>query len=92
MLNGGPISYASKKQAIILFSSTKVKYVALSLAAREAIWLQLLFTKFGLLTPSNQFTKIYIHKYNKCAEAILLLDSILHSAPILDQIQLFPID
>ncbi len=35
-LNGGPISYGSKKQAVIVLSSTKAEYVALSLAAQEA--------------------------------------------------------
>ena len=55
MLNGGPISYASKKQAVVALSSTEAEYVALSLAAREATWLRLLLTELGLLTPSEQF-------------------------------------
>lgn len=38
-LNEVPISYGSKKQAVIVFSSTEAKYVALNLEAREAIWL-----------------------------------------------------
>ena len=79
-LNGGQVSYASKKQAIVALSSTEGEYVALSLAVREAIWLRLLLTELGLLTLSDQFAEIHIHKHNKCAEAILL-------APIPDQVQ-----
>ena len=66
--------------------------MAFSLAAREAIWLRLLLTKLGLLTLSNQLAEIYIHKHNKCAEAILSPDSMLHLAPIPNQIQPLPMD
>ena len=91
-LNGGPVSYASKKQAVVALSSTEAEYVALSLAAREATWLRLLLTELGLLTPSDQFAEIHIHEHNKCAEAILSPDSMLHPAPILYQIQPLPMD
>ena len=91
-LNGGPVSYASKKQAVVALSSTEAEYVALSLAAREATWLRLLLTELGLLTPSDQFAEIHIHEHNKYAEAILSPDSMLHPAPIPDQIQPLPMD
>lgn len=71
VLNRGFISYALKKQAVVNLSSTKMEYVALSLAAQKAMWLQLLLTKLRLLTPSKQFAKVYVYKNNKCAEAIL---------------------
>ena len=45
MLNRGPISYASRKQAVIALSCTEAEYVALSLAAREATWLRPLLTE-----------------------------------------------
>lgn len=70
MLNGGPISYASKKQAVVALSSTEAEYIALGLAAREATWLRLLLMELGLLTPSEQFAEIHVHENNKCAEAI----------------------
>lgn len=53
----------------------------------EAIWLRLLLTKLRLLKPHNQFADIYIHEYNKCAEAILLANSTLYSERIPDQSQ-----
>ena len=53
MLNGGPISCASKKQAVVALSSTEAEYVAPSLAACEATWLRLLLTELGLLTPND---------------------------------------
>ncbi len=34
-LNGRSVSYASKKQIIVTFLSTKAKYVVLNLAAQE---------------------------------------------------------
>lgn len=37
MLSRGPVSYAFKKQAIFTLSLTETKYVAISLAAQEAI-------------------------------------------------------
>ena len=69
-LNGGPISYGSKKQAVVALSSTEAEYVALSLAAREATWLRLLLTELGLLQPDQQFAEIRAHESNKCVDAI----------------------
>lgn len=37
MLNGGPVSWYSKKQATIALSSTKVKYIALILVAKKVV-------------------------------------------------------
>lgn len=48
--------------------------------------------EFKLLIPSNEFAKIYIYKYNKCAEIILSFDFMLHLAFISDQIQSLLID
>lgn len=70
-LNGGPISYGSKKQAVVTLSSTEAEYVTLSLAAREATWLRLLLTELGLLQPDQQFAEIRLHESNKCVNAIL---------------------
>lgn len=47
MLCGGTISWLSKKQATIALSFTEAEYVAVSIAAQEAIWLR------GLLQDLN---------------------------------------
>lgn len=52
ILNRGPISYTSKKQAVIALSSTEAAYMALSLAVHKGIWLQLFMTELGLLLPN----------------------------------------
>lgn len=53
MLNGGPVSWCSKRQATVALSSTEAECIALTLAAKEATWLRLLLTKLGLLLPDQ---------------------------------------
>ena len=36
---GGPISWLSKKQAVVTFSTSEAEYVALTSATQEAVWL-----------------------------------------------------
>jgi len=47
MSNGGTITWGSKKQTTIALSSTEAEYVALSEAAREAMWLYQLYGELG---------------------------------------------
>lgn len=47
------VSWYLKKQAIIALSSTEAKYIALTLVAKEVIWLHLLLTKLSLLQPDQ---------------------------------------
>jgi hypothetical protein len=39
MLYGGPISWASRKQTSVATSSTESEYIALSIAAKQAVWI-----------------------------------------------------
>lgn len=48
MLNSGPVSWCFKRQATVALSSTEAKYIALTLAAKEIIWLKLHLTKLEL--------------------------------------------
>lgn len=45
---GGAISWQCKKQAIVAFSSIKVKYIALALATKEVVWLAQSMKDLGL--------------------------------------------
>jgi hypothetical protein len=39
-INGGPVSWSSKKQHIVALSSTEAEYIALTHASKEAVWLR----------------------------------------------------
>lgn len=70
MLNGGPVSWCSKRQATVALSSTEAEYIALTLAAKEATWLRLLLTELGLLKAEDQHAKINVIKENSSAQAL----------------------
>ena len=70
MLNGGPVSWCSKRQATVALSSTEAEYRALTLAAGEATWLRLLLTELGLLLPDQQHAEIRISNSNTSGKAI----------------------
>lgn len=70
MLNGGPVSWCSKRQATVALSSTEAEYIALTLAAKEATWLRLLLTELGLLTTDSQHAKINVSSTNTSAQAL----------------------
>ena len=71
MLNGGHVSWCTKKQATVALLLTGAKYVALTLVAKEVTWLRLLLTKLGLLKASNQYAKIKVIQGNTGTEQIL---------------------
>ena len=47
---GGPISWLSKKQAIVALSTSEAEYVALCIATQEAAWLRRLLADLKVLT------------------------------------------
>jgi hypothetical protein len=48
MLNGGAVSWSLKRQDTISLSTTEAEYIALTHAAKEAIWLRnILLELFG---------------------------------------------
>lgn len=53
MLNGGAISWSSKRQDTISLSTTEAEYIALTHAAKEAIWLKNLISELfrSITTP-----------------------------------------
>jgi len=46
-LAGGPVSHKLSKQLILITSTTEAKYVAMTYAAKEALWLRRLLTNLG---------------------------------------------
>jgi hypothetical protein len=44
-INGGAVSWSSKKQHVVALSTTEAEYIALTHAAKEAVWLRALFTE-----------------------------------------------
>lgn len=58
MVNGGAVSWSSKKQELVTLSTTEAKYVAATHAAKEAVWLCRLLTElFGHIdAPTTLFS------------------------------------
>ena len=59
LLNGGAISWASKKQRSIALSTTEAEYMAMTQASKEIIWLQVLLEELGALTHIKQMSTLY---------------------------------
>ena len=70
MLNGGPVSWCSKKHSTVALSSTEAEYIALTLTAKEAIWLRLLLIKLGLLQLDEKHALIKVSEQNTSVQAI----------------------
>ena len=70
MLNGGPVSWCSKRQATVALSSTEAEYLALTLAAKVATWMRLLLTEVGLLDEEGQYAEIKVIQGSKETEQI----------------------
>ena len=45
MIDGGAVSWSSKKQELVTLSPTEAEYVATTHAAKEAVWLRRLLTE-----------------------------------------------
>jgi hypothetical protein len=54
IINGGTVSWSTKKQEIIFLSTTKSEYVAATYAIKEALWLCSLISQlFGISLPAT---------------------------------------
>ncbi|KAG2758651.1 hypothetical protein Pcac1_g29243 [Phytophthora cactorum] len=58
MMNGGCISWRSKKQRTVALSSTEAEYMALSEATQEAAWLKVFLCELGEMA-NDEAVKIY---------------------------------
>lgn len=50
-MGGGPISWASKQQAVVALSSAEAEYIALGFTSRQVIWLRSLSYELGYAQP-----------------------------------------
>src|SRR5271168_5375642 len=58
MVDGGAVSWSSKKQELVMLSTAEAEYVAQTHAAKEAIWLRRLLTEIfkSVETPTTLFS------------------------------------
>ena len=59
LLNGGAISWASRRQPVVELSSTETEYMALTQAVKEVLWLRTLFTEAGAPKHAAEISRIY---------------------------------
>ena len=67
MMNGGCISWRSKKQRTVALSSTEAEYMALTEAVQEAIWLKAFLCELGEMSLSDA---VKIHEDNQGSIAL----------------------
>ncbi|PIL25828.1 transcription factor [Ganoderma sinense ZZ0214-1] len=75
-LDGGAISWSSKKQNVVALSSTEAEYIALTHATKEAIWLRYVLS--DILHPELATFPVRLHSDNRSAIA-LAKDNAFHS-------------
>ncbi|GMG18459.1 unnamed protein product [Phytophthora fragariaefolia] len=68
MMNGGCISWRSKKQRTVALSSTEAEYMALTEATQEAIWLKAFLCEIGEMETKSTI-KIYENNQGSIALA-----------------------
>jgi hypothetical protein len=58
MVDGGAVSWSSKKQELVTLSTTEAEYVAATHAAKEAVWIRRLLTELfhSIDTPTTLFS------------------------------------
>jgi hypothetical protein len=67
LIDGGAVSWSSKKQSIIALSTTEVEYVAATHAAKEALWLRTFISQtFGSISGP-----ITLHSDNQSAITLM---------------------
>jgi hypothetical protein len=67
LVDGGAVSWSSKKQELVMLSATEVEYVASSHASREAVWLRKLIEE--LFRPLKKPIPLYCDNQSTIALA-----------------------
>jgi len=58
MVNGSAVSWTSKKQQSVAFSSTEAEYMAVTQGVKEALWLRGLLGDLGALNHRNEIKQL----------------------------------
>jgi hypothetical protein len=58
LLNNGPVSWSSKQHRIAALSSTDAKYIAMTEAMKEALWIRPLLKELGFLSKEASVIKV----------------------------------
>ena len=59
LLNGGAISWASRKQSVVALSSMEAEYMGITQAVKEVLWLRTLFRELWALQHGKEISTIY---------------------------------
>jgi len=59
LLNGGAISWTSKKQNSIALSTTEAEYMSMTQAAKEILWLRVLLDELGAFRHIEQLSQLH---------------------------------
>lgn len=59
MLNGGAVSWCSKKQSCIALSTMEAEYIASSAASQEAVWLRRFLKHLGVVDSAKEAVTIH---------------------------------
>ncbi|KAM1729771.1 hypothetical protein ACFX12_020113 [Malus domestica] len=68
-LNGGAVSWKSKKQSVIADSTTEAEYVAAAEAGKEAFWMKKFITELGVVSTITSPVTLYCDNSGAIAQA-----------------------
>ncbi|KAM1644665.1 hypothetical protein EV1_006205 [Malus domestica] len=68
-LNGGAVSWKSKKQSVIADSTTEAEYVAVAEAGKEAFWMMKFITELGVVPTITSPVTLYCDNNGAIAQA-----------------------
>ncbi|KAM1427662.1 hypothetical protein ACFXTO_020187 [Malus domestica] len=68
-LNGGAVSWKSKKQSVIADSTTEAEYVATAEAGKEAFWMKKFITELGVVPTITSPVTLYCDNSGAIAQA-----------------------
>ncbi|KAM1444438.1 hypothetical protein ACFX2I_040587 [Malus domestica] len=68
-LNGGAVSWKSKKQDVIADSTTEAEYVAAAKAGKEAFWMKKFITELGVVPTITSLVTLYCDNSGAIAQA-----------------------